>query len=239
MSIKPGAKRFLIVVLVLYGLFILAFIIKAAAKREDPAKPAIIATLAKTFEQCGKPLSHKQVEAIYGEVFEGEGKIIGFNYTLLMQILNFLILMTLLYGFLWDPMIRFLDERRAQIQGDLDAAVKTREEAEQKLQQYEDQIHEARREHSLLLERAQHEGQAIREQIVEDARREAEQILANARQTIDADVVNAHAKLRNEIGGLAVRIAEKILEREIRAQEHDVLIQGFVKELGKQEISVE
>jgi len=239
MSIKPGAKRFLFVLLVIYGLFVLAFIIKAAAKKENPQKPKIIATLRKAFEECGKPLNDKQLEGVYAEMFEEEGQIIGLNYTLFMQMLNFLILMTLLYGFLWDPMIRFLDERRGRIQGDLDIARKTKEEAEEKLRQHEEQLRQARQEHSRLREQAQREGEAIREKVTQEAQRQAQNLLANARQSIEAEVISARRELHNEIGDLAVRIAEKILEKEIRAEEHDALIHDFVTELEKNEITNE
>ena len=168
--------------------------------------------------------------------FMRRGEIIGVNYTIVMQWLNFLILLALLYGFLWEPMLKLLDERREQIASDLKTARNGRETAENELAELRKERVVAQAERRELREKGVHEGEDERKRIVAAAREEAAKLLEAARQSIGAETENARADLRNYLAEVSVAAAEKIVAHEIRQEDHEQLIRDFLKELDTAEL---
>ena len=72
--------------------------------------------------------------------------MININWTLVWNVINFLILMYLLKRFLYQPLLDVLDKRTAKIAGDLQAAETSREEALVLKKKYEAEIAKAQRE---------------------------------------------------------------------------------------------
>ena len=65
---------------------------------------------------------------------------------------------------------------------------------------------------------------------------EAKTEAANIRAAAEADIAQERKKavndLKNEIGGMAVEIAGKVVEREIKQQDHQALIDEFIQNVG-------
>ena len=73
-------------------------------------------------------------------------KLVEFDATFFAQIINFLILLFILGKFAYKPLMKVLDERRERVANDLEAAEKTRVEAEALKAQYSKQLADARSE---------------------------------------------------------------------------------------------
>jgi F-type H+-transporting ATPase subunit b len=113
-------------------------------------------------------------------------------------------------------------ERTAAIQGGIEKAEKAQEAAEAALAEYTAQLAEARTEAARIREDAKTQGTQILAELREQAQAEAARIRAQGEAQLDAERAQVMAQLRNEIGGLAVTLASRIvgesLEDDERAQ---------------------
>jgi len=102
-------------------------------------------------------------------------------------------------------------ERTAAIQGGIEKAEKAQEAAEAALQQYNDQLAEARTEAARIREDAKTQGTQILAELREQAQAEAARIKAQGEAQLEAERAQVMTQLRNEIGGLATILASRIV----------------------------
>ena len=104
-----------------------------------------------------------------------------------------------------------LDERAEKIQGGLEKAEKSQEEADALLAQYHQQLQEARTEAATIREEARAEGSAIVDDLRRKASADAERIVGSAQRQIEAERQAASVSLRNDVGQLATELASRIV----------------------------
>jgi F-type H+-transporting ATPase subunit b len=162
----------------------------------------------------------------------GKGPVIGFQYTFVFILLNFVIMVLFLYGLLWKPVLAVLDKRKATVAEDLAAARDQREKATVLHDKYQSTMAGARDEREEIIADGRREGSDERKRIVEEARNEAEAILERARQTIEGEKRRLEAELTGRIAGYSRELAERILSREINPEDHSGLVEEFLAEIG-------
>ncbi len=161
----------------------------------------------------------------------GDGNIIGFSLNLAFTVMNFVGLLCILYVFVWDPVLEMLDKRADTIRGDIEDARRRREEAKGLRAKYAELMQGAKKEREELVAAGQRDGESERQKIIERARGEAEKIIQQARGEIGAEAERARKDLRREVGGLSAEIAAEILRRELRPEDHEALVQEFLKKV--------
>jgi len=127
---------------------------------------------------------------------------------------SLLIVVVIGFVFLKYVLPRFqavLDERAEKIQGGLEKAEKSQEEADALLAQYHQQLQEARTEAASIREEARAEGSAIVEDLRRKASGDAERIVDAAQRQIEAERQAASVSLRNDVGQLATELASRIV----------------------------
>lgn len=154
----------------------------------------------------------------------------------LLAMVNFAIFVAILYRLAWPLMRDYLRERRERVVTELEAAARTRAEAEAMKADIE------RRMQSLEAETL-----SAREEILALARRDAEKIVAQAQVTAerirrdaalvaDQEVARARRELQQESAATVARIAGELISREITAKDQDALVSDFlgrVKEMSR------
>ena len=170
--------------------------------------------------------------AAEGAKGEGEGGIINLNMTLVVQVVNFLILIVLLQRFLYKPLTRFLATRADGIKRSLDEAKAAREAAANAQQEYEARIAATRREAAALRESAVHEVEEERQRLLKASRDEAARLLTEAKAQIEQEVKRAKAELRAEVVGLSLGVAERLIGRRLTTDDDRRLAEQVVQEIG-------
>ena len=99
-------------------------------------------------------------------------------------------------------------------------------------QEYQQHLQSIRDERDTLLREATARAQKREEEIVGEARAEAATLRAAAEADIAQERKKAVNDLKNEIGGIAVDIAGKVVEREINETDHKALIDEFIRNVG-------
>ena len=161
----------------------------------------------------------------------GGGGLIDLNATLFVQVFNFLILLGVLYRFVYKPLVATLEARSSAIKQQLAEAQAAREQAQQQLADFEARLEAAQAEAHVVRERVMREAAETRERLMGEARREAGRLVETARTEIEQSVRRARGELRAEVGGLAVEIAERLIQRSLRDEDHQRLVQEALARL--------
>ena len=155
------------------------------------------------------------------------------GWTFLAQICNLMIQLLIFKKFLLNPVKNVIAERKAKADSQIADATKLRTEAEAMKAEYEQNLQNARAEANQIVARAQKTATARGEEIVGEARAQA----AAMKQKAEADIAQERKKavneVKDEIGGIAMEIASKVVEREISEKDHKDLIDEFIKNVGE------
>lgn len=161
---------------------------------------------------------------------EGSGGVFSGNIgNALWTVLIFLALLFVLGRYAWGPLLQGLQGREQFIRDSLEQARTERDEAHALLAQYESKLAEARGEVEAILDEARRDAGVVRQREEERAKDEAEKIIARARREIDIATETAVKDLYAKSSRLSVVVAEKILRRELKPEDHARLIDDAVR----------
>ena len=99
--------------------------------------------------------------------------------------------------------------------------------------EYEQNMADAKAKANEILANAQKTAAARSEELVGEAQAQAAQIRQQAEADIQQEKKKAVNDLKNEIGGIAMEIASKVVEREINEKDHQDLIDEFIQNVGE------
>jgi F-type H+-transporting ATPase subunit b len=152
--------------------------------------------------------------------------------TLIAQICNLFIQLFLAKKFFLDKVKAILDQRREAADKEITDAQAARAEAEEIKKTYEQNMREARAKADDLLMNAQRSANSRSEEIIGQAQQAAAQIKQKAAADIEMEKKKALNDAKNEISGLALAIAGKVVARALNAADQEQMIDRFINELG-------
>ena len=156
---------------------------------------------------------------------------LGINLpTLLAQIVNFVILLGLLYLVAYKPIIRMFDERSRKIKESMEQTEFIKEQAAHAEEEVKKQLEAAGKQGQELIARAARAGEEVRQGIHQQAEQEAESLLTRARVEIQRERDEAIDELRKEFADLTILAAEKVIDRSLDKEAHRQLIDKVLKE---------
>jgi F-type H+-transporting ATPase subunit b len=155
----------------------------------------------------------------------------NFNFTLVGQLLAFILFVWFCMKYVWPPMLKILEEREKEIADGLNAASEGRRELEEANARKEEILGEAKKEAADLVGQANQRANQLVEEAKTSAQEEAEKIKVSAQNDIEQSTKRAREELRSEVATLAVAGAEKILNSEIDEKKNSELIDELTKEL--------
>ena len=155
------------------------------------------------------------------------------GWTFLAQICNLMIQLIIFKKFLLKPIKQVIADRKAKADSEIADAQKLRTEAEAMKAEYEQNLQNARTEANQIVSAAQKTATARSEEIVGEARAQAAALKQKAEADIAQERKKAVNEVKDEIGGIAMEIASKVVEREISEKDHKDLIDEFIKNVGE------
>tara|TARA_A200000159_G_scaffold59938_1_gene55538 strand:+ start:177 stop:677 length:501 start_codon:yes stop_codon:yes gene_type:complete len=147
------------------------------------------------------------------------------------QSIIFIGLLFLLKKYAWGPILSSVNERENSIKDALKAAKDARSEMENLQSDNQRILKEARAEKESLLK----EARSIRSEIIstakEDAKDEAQKILIQAQQAIQNEKRTAINELKDQVGSVALEIAEKVIRKELDSKDKQMdLVNEILKD---------
>ncbi len=152
--------------------------------------------------------------------------------TIIFTIVNFLILLFVLYKLLYNPLTKAMDARKKSIQDSLDAADLAQKEADETKAGLHELIAKAHVESDNLLVAAKKSGELLRGDILAKAEEEANNIVEKAKKEITFQKDAAVVEIKKEIAELAVEIAAKMLREQMDQETQKKLVDKYLKEVG-------
>jgi F-type H+-transporting ATPase subunit b len=124
-----------------------------------------------------------------------------------------------------------LDRRQHAIEESIDAADRTRKEAEEILAEYRERLAEARGQADEIVARARKTGEAAETEIVTDARSKREELMEQTRRDIEAETRRAIQAIRAEVADLTVLATEKVARKSLTSDDQRRLVDEALSEL--------
>lgn len=163
----------------------------------------------------------------------GFESVVGVNpWTALFTFCNMMITFLLLKKFLFKPVKKMIDDRQKEVDDIYADAKKSKDEAQALQAQYSAQLKDAKSERDEILKNATLRAQAQQQKILDEAAKTASAIRQKAEKDIEQEKQRALNEVKNEISGIAMEIASKVVEKEVRSQDHQILVEEFIEKLG-------
>lgn len=144
--------------------------------------------------------------------------------TAITALVVFAIVFAVLSVKVWPVIAKGLDDRSAKIRSEIEAAELAQQQAREALQQYGKSLAQARAEAQKMLDDAKLQQQAISADLKAKADIDLNAMRERAKRDIDAAKRAAIAEIYTEASSMATSIASKILQREIRPQDQQRLV---------------
>lgn len=152
---------------------------------------------------------------------------------ILFSIIAFAILYFLLSKYAFSKLFGIMEKRRELVIQQMDEAAKTREQAVAYVEEQKQALNSARQEAQQIIQQSQITSNQQVEQALAQAKVEATRVKEEAVRDIANEKNKAVEELRKEIGTASVRIASKLLQKEVSASgEQEQLVNQYLKEVG-------
>ena len=159
--------------------------------------------------------------------------IISVNiWQILISLINLLILFLMLKKFLFKPVQKIMAARQAQVDQVYEDADKRLQSATQMKQEYEQRLSNARDEADTLVKNATVTAQKRGDQLMSEAQQQASRLKQKAEEEIEQQKKQMLNEVRQDISELAVDIASKVIEREIKQGDYDAFVDEFIRNVG-------
>lgn len=152
------------------------------------------------------------------------------HWNFIWAAINFILLFILLKIFLFKPVGKIMDERTRTIQDDLDAAKKSKEEAEALKKEYEDSISEAKEKAQEIIMKAHEDAESEKAAILKKSQEEADQMISDANKTIENERKRVLAQAQTQIADLAIEAASKIIGENLDDEKNRRLVDDFLSD---------
>lgn len=168
------------------------------------------------------------------ELLSGGGGLLSVEFgTVFWTTLAFVIVLILLKKMAWGPILKALKEREEHIERSLSEAEEARQEMANLNSDNEKMMKEARVERDAMLKEAREMGDQAIADAKTKAKVEADKMVENARVAIQNEKAAAITDIKNQVAGLSIEIAEKVVKERLQGDEQQQkLVQSLMNEVN-------
>ena len=150
---------------------------------------------------------------------------------MIWTLVTFLISLWILRRYAFGPLAALIEKRRTLVRENLEAAENSRDEAQKLLDEYKQQLAQARREAGEIVERARKTGAELERQMRDEATAQRERDVAAAKAAIAAETRQAIDEIRNQVADLTLLATEKVVGRTLDEAEGRRLVEEALSEV--------
>ncbi len=156
---------------------------------------------------------------------------LGINLPLLVVfIVNFIILLVMLRLFLYQPVMKVLDERAKRTKDAMELAEATKKEYEQAKGEVQKQIEKGRQEAQAIITQAMQVGERLKEESRQETAKQTQVMIDRARSELEAERDKIVGDLRGEFVDISIAAAEKVIKETLDKEKHRKLIEETLQE---------
>ena len=158
---------------------------------------------------------------------------VGVNFwTALFILLNTLIILFVATKYLFGPVMKIITDRQKEIDDMYADAGAAKDNALALQSEYQEKLSAAAQTSEQMIQDAVTRGQKREEDILQQAQQQARAMLEKANADIQQEKKKALNDAKDEISDLALAIAAKVVDRELKAEDHQQLVNQFIDQLG-------
>ena len=162
-----------------------------------------------------------------------EGSSIKFEpSTFIFSIINIIILFILLKLILFKPISKMMSDRTEKIKKNITDAENNKVETEKIKGEHQQQLEKLKEETNTIINNAHQKAQLEAEEMIKKTKHEAELLLAKAREQGGAEVQKALENVKNQVAGLALQAASKVIQKNMDNEANKKLVEDFINEVG-------
>lgn len=158
---------------------------------------------------------------------------------MIWTLLAFLVAMFVLRKYAWPQITRILDQRQHQIEESIDAAERTRQEADELLAEYRQRLSDARAQADEIVAKAERAGEVAEREALDAAKSKREELLEQTKRDIQAETQRALQEIRREVADLTVAATEKVTRKTLDPADQQRLVEEALRELDFSALSGE
>ncbi len=153
-------------------------------------------------------------------------------WAILISLLNLIIIFLILKRFLFKPVTRIVSQREEMIASSMKEAEDAKSAAEADREAYAARLAAAEEDAVEVIRRATVNANLTSDEIIGDARKRAADLMKQADEDIAQERKRAVEEIKNDVSDISLAIAEKVVAREIREEDHRAMIDTFIREVG-------
>jgi len=161
--------------------------------------------------------------------------MISIDYTLIIVILNFVVLLIVLNKLLYKPINKFLAERKQQISDDMDAAKQSREDAKQYVVQKEDDLKKSSEEIRSLKKKATKVAENQATDIIKGAMDREKKMLSDTEELLQHEKGKVVGEISGEIAEMVSQLSAKFISESLKDGNDQELIKKLLADGAKSE----
>ena len=150
---------------------------------------------------------------------------------MIWTLLVFAIAMYALAKLAFPRIAEALDKRQRAIEDSIDAAERTRTEADRLLEEYRERLSDARAQADDIVARARKTGEAQENEAIAEGRRKREELMEQTRRDIEQETRRAIQEIRREVADLTVAATEKVTRKTLTGDDQKRLVEEALSEL--------
>ena len=148
-------------------------------------------------------------------------------WEILVTMCNTLITFLIIKKFLYKPVRKMLAARSEEVQSMYATA-----EKEQMRSEYTERLSKAKEEAAEIVGSATRRAAERSDEILRESSQQASAMVKKAERVIEQERIKAHKELKDKVADLSVMIASKIVERDVKPEDHERFIEDFIDKVG-------
>lgn len=159
--------------------------------------------------------------------------VVTISWELAIQIVNTIVLFWILKRILFKPVLKIIDAREKGIKEDIATGENAKSEGLALKEQYEQKLQVAKNEGQEIIKQATLRAEQKSNEIISTAKEEASNLKERASKDIAQEKEKVMNELKNDISGIAILAAAKVIEKDIDQSKHEEMINKFIEEVGE------
>lgn len=154
-------------------------------------------------------------------------------WQIVISLANLVIIFLIVKKFLFKPVEKVLAKRQSEIDKQYENAAMAEKQATENKDAWEMKMKSAKDQAEEIIKDAEFAAENRGEKIIAQANEKADAIVRRAEKDAELEYKKSEEKIKQEIVGVSAAIAEKILDREIKEEDHHDFIESFIESIGE------
>ena len=148
---------------------------------------------------------------------------------MIAQVVNFAIVLFVLYKFAYGPLVKTMADRTNKIEKGLKDAEEARKKLEETEAKEKEALGKARKEAQIIIDSAEKTALKNKEEFLNEAKKKSEEIVANTQKQLEEEKKKMLGEVKSEIADLVVAATGKVIDEKINGKKDKEIIEKAIK----------